>query len=392
VTRLASLALALLGLLLVAPVARAMDPVKVTVEGAVPADGKNPSELRDLAFQAALLEAVIEVARGVVDPGRLESEEDDVRARLRARASSFILTYRPETPFRRPDPADPSKEQFVLRLNATVDAEQVQKALAELGLTRRSGTQASLAIRVDNAPGSETQDGQFPVGTLESLLTRRFEQEGFVVVSQALRPGSLREPLSAQELARNLGADIGVGVDVRWRRRVNQRGQVVGGDAEVSVRAVRAEDGVEVAVSRFSAPGFAVGPEEAFQRALDAIEPQLAQNLVLQLERNLGALRADESPVVRVALLDVSGLSQVEAVQKMLLESLGAREARLAELGPRSAELLVNSPLSPGALQDRLAAVEFEGFLLEPVEVRRDRIDFRVSPRVEVPSDSPQIP
>ena len=95
---------------------------------------------------------------------------------------------------------------------------------------------------------------------------------------------------------------------------------------------------------------------------------------------------------MRVALLDVSGLSQIEAVQKTLLESLGAREAKLAVLGPRSAELLVNSSLSPGALQDRLGAVEFEGFLLEPVEVRRDRIDFRVAPRAEVPSDGPPEP
>jgi hypothetical protein len=389
---LALFALGLAGLLLAAPAARAAEPVKVSVEGVVRVEGENASQLRDRAFQAAMLEAVMEVARGAVDPGRLESEEESVRAALRPRAQSFILTYRPETPLRRPDPDNPGKEQYVLRLNATVDAEQVQKVLAELGLTRGSGSQASVALRVENASNSETRDGQFPVGALESLLTKRLEQEGFVVVSQALRPGASRDPQSVQELARNLGADVGVAVEVRWTRRANTRGQIVGGNAEVSVRALRPDDGVEVAVSRFEAPGFAVDPEEAFQRALDAIEPQLAQNLVLQLERNLGALKADDSPLVRVALLDVSGLSQVEAVQKTLLESLGAREARVAQLGPRSAELVVNSPLSPGALQDRLSAVEFEGFLLEPVEVKRDRIDFRVAPRSEVPSDGPPEP
>jgi hypothetical protein len=43
--------------------------------------------------------------------------------------------------------------------------------------------------------------------------------------------------------------------------------------------------------------------------------------------------------------------------------------------------LLFEGPLSAGALQDRLAAVAFEGFRLEPVRVRRDRVELRVARR-----------
>ncbi len=64
---------------------------------------------------------------------------------------------------------------------------------------------------------------------------------------------------------------------------------------------------------------------------------------------------------------------------KLLSDVLGAREAHVVALGPRSAELVVEGPLSAGALQDRLAAVPFEGFRLEPVRVRRDRVELRVA-------------
>ena len=40
----------------------------------------------------------------------------------------------------------------------------------------------------------------------------------------------------------------------------------------------------------------------------------------------------------------------------------------------------VEISLSPGALQDRLATVLFDGFRLEPVETGRDRVELRVEP------------
>jgi hypothetical protein len=72
-------------------------------------------------------------------------------------------------------------------------------------------------------------------------------------------------------------------------------------------------------------------------------------------------------------------------VRKLLSDVLGARKAQIRFLGPRSAELLFEGPLSAGALQERLAAVPFEGFRLEPVQVRRDRVELRVARR-EAPS------
>ena len=65
-------------------------------------------------------------------------------------------------------------------------------------------------------------------------------------------------------------------------------------------------------------------------------------------------------------------------MRRTLTNVLGAQRADLVEIGPGSAELRVRASLSPGALQDRLSAVRYDGFSLEPVEVRRGEVSLRV--------------
>jgi hypothetical protein len=57
---------------------------------------------------------------------------------------------------------------------------------------------------------------------------------------------------------------------------------------------------------------------------------------------------------------------------------MGAEQVDLLELGPGTAALRVAAGLSPGALQDRLAAARFEGFSLEPQEAAAGRVALRV--------------
>ncbi|MBW2280132.1 MAG: hypothetical protein JRG76_03470 [Deltaproteobacteria bacterium] len=370
----------MLALLLLLPgLARAIEPTTVTVEVAVVVTERNEGRVRDLVFRAALTEAVFQVVRLFASPEAIEYEEERVREALAPRAAGYVLTYTVDAgPRRRPTADDPEIEEVALTLTATVDAAQVRGQLRTLGLLRSSRDRPSVALLVVPASGSFGGAREL-LGAFERYLADRLRDEEFIVVEPALRSGTPR-PQSALDLARAVGADLAVEVRVSWNERSLSPGMVAG-VAEVRGRAYRAHDGFEVASSHFDAPGYHPSRDEAFIRAVEALEDQLAGNLLMQLDRNWTALSPDDAPVF-LRLSNVSSYRQVEAVRRLMSDVLGARRAQVLSLGPRNAELVFQGPLRAGALQERLAAVAFEGFRLEPVEVRRDRVELRVA-RVE---------
>lgn len=380
-----ALALALaLGALAPPVAALALEPTTVRVEGVVTlSPGLGSVEARERAFRAALEEAVFEVARGFASPTVLELEEPRIREALAPSAPGFVLTYRVHgAPQRRPSGGTPGAEELVLTVTATVDAGQVRDHLQAAGLLRAEGDRPSVALWVHPAADDELDS---LLTRLEAGLARRLERAGYIVVDPALRPGAARAR-SALDLARVLGADLGVDVGVGWRERELQA-QVSSGVATVRLLALRTRDAVALAEGRFEAPAHHADRDEAILRALEALQSQVGDNLVLQLDRNWRALGRDEGPVT-LALSNVTSLLQVEAVQRTLRNVLGAEQTALVELGPSRAAIEVQGPLSPGALQERLTAIAFEGFRLEPLEVRPRGVDLRVAPESE---PAPQI-
>jgi hypothetical protein len=359
--------------------ARAVQPTAVRVEAAVELDDTNRATGRDRAFQAALVEAVLEVARTQLRRPLADEEETALREALGPGAATAVATYRIEPGFGpRPRAGDALQEEYALALTATVDADQVHTQLAAIGwLAPRSERPSVVLLARLQEP--EDPESPFAPGLLQSFqgrLEQRLAGEGFVVVEPALRasPGSQSE--GALVLARAVGADIAVDVGVKWLARPAGSGSP-GGSIQVRLRAFRTQDASELAASRFDAPAYHARPAEAQARALEAVESQLAENLVLQLQRNWSELARDAGPI-RLVLQDVSGLAQVDGVREALLDSLGAREVALLRLGPRSAALRVRVEFSPGALQDRLSALTFEGFQLEPRSVSPDQVEMRV--------------
>lgn len=357
--------------------ALAIEPTTVSVEAAVPVTEENAGRMRDVVFRAALEEAVFEVVRLFASPERLESEEERVREALAPRAPAYVLTYTVDSgPTRRRSRSDPEAEEMVLALTATVDAAQVRSQIRNLGLLRSSRDRPSVALLVvpaqDSFPGARELLAAF-----DRDMADRLRDEDFIVVEPALRASAPGAPRSALELARGVGADLAIEVRVAWNER-SMSESLVGGVAEARARAFRAHDGRELASASFNAPAYHPTREEAYVRALDALEEQLSQNLLLQLNRNWSALSPADAPVY-LRLSNVASLREVEAVRRRLSDVLGARRAQIRSMGPRTAELLFEGPLSAGALQERLAAAPFEGFRLEPVEVRRDRVELRIA-------------
>ncbi len=385
------IACCLLGLaLLLSPgSALALDPVTVSVQGTVELNKENAGKARELALHAGLVEAALAVARRFVPPHVMESEQERIREALEASAAGFVLTYRIDGAVgTRPARDDPTKQEFVLGLSATVDAARVRERLRTLGVLRKRGDRASVLLSVGLDPGASEWAPSLP-SSFAHYLTRHLEGEGLVVVDPALRaPGSL-QPRSVFDHARNLGADVAVEIGVRWQRHASLG--LMGGRALVRVRALRTDDGSEVALARFEAPAYHADPDEAFVRALEAVQAQVAQNLTLQLDRNWRALAALEPGPVELRLLNATSLGQVDAVQKILRNVLGAEEARLVTLAPWVAEIQVKGPLSPGALQDRLVRVVFDGFRLRPVEVSRQLVEVRVETLID-PDAGPEPP
>lgn len=381
VAGLAGLALALL-----APAAvLALEPTTVSVEGRALFEEGRASKAAQAAFDNALEEAVVEVARLYLPEEVLATPgtEERVRESLGPRAAAFVLTYRRQgAPVARPSRDQPGKEEMVLELTATVDAAQVRSALASLGLLEAESDRPSVALAVRGTTAPQPPEGLF--NPFAQYLTRALEDRGYVVVDPALHAGGVRGQ-GGLDLARSLGTDVGVDVAIAWRPQ--PPGSPAGGTAEVRLSGFRARDGSRLLNSRFDAPAYHDEFDQALLRALEALQAQVADNLVLQLERNWRALARDDGAVV-LRLMNVTSFRQVEAVQRKLTDVLGARRADLVEIGPSSAEVRVNGPLSAGALQNRLAASSYNGFELEPVQVGSNHVSLRIDP-AEVPDARP---
>ncbi len=370
----------------VASHALALEPIIVTSEGVVAAGSASDPPPRDAAFRAALVAAVVEASRTLIPPERFGQEAERLHTLLEPQAQTFVLTYRVTSSLRkRVSPLDPEVQEWVLPISARVDTPALRKYLVRAGMIRDAGERPSLVMRVRPVGGLAATP---PVGALTSLartLRGKLEQQQFVLIEADLRPGETTEPRSALELARAVGADVGLELDVDWRP--NPDAQVAaGGVAEVRARALRADDGSELAITRFEAAGYDAERDEAIAQALLALEAQLAANLGLQLERNWQAQTPGDRPV-DLELEAVSSLAQVDAVRRAVLGTLAAKNADLQTLEAGSATLRVVSSLSAGGLQERLASLQFEGFALTPVEAGAGRARLRVEAAPSAPGE-----
>ncbi len=360
-------------LTLLSGAALAAEPVEVVVEGVAAIDERKPAEARAGALRAALVEAVVEVARRVL-PGGPPPDVDRLREVVGTRAEEAVIAYKvlPEGGPRR-STLDPSLREWALRIAATVDAARIRERLRASGVLLGPAARPSLVLLARGE--GEPATAPATLAALEDQLKRRLAQAKFVVVEPALRAGAAPGPL---ETARALGAELSLDVRARWQPR-DPEARVPGGVLEVEILALRVRDGLEVALARFEAAAWHADLVEAQTRAAEALAPQAAENLILQLDRNWRALAAD-APAVSVVLSGIPSLGAVEAVAAALRAQVGAGQVELRALRPHLAELLVEGPLSAGALQERLAALRFEGFRLEPGELTREQVELRVIP------------
>jgi hypothetical protein len=360
--------------------AGALETVTVSARGSADVSGE-PEAVRASAFEEAAVDAVAQVARRFLPDDRVAEAEAALRAGVRGRATRFLLTYRVDEQRRVPAPGDPSRERLEIALTATVDAGQVKEEVERAGwLGRPAQGGPSVALRVRAGEGAE----RVRPARLEALvrdLSLALERAGFAMVDPTLRAETDPRSQSALELARALGADVAIDVLVGFRDR-EPRGEVAGGVASAQVRAQRATDGFELALARFEAPAYHQDPDEARLRGLEALEPQIVNSVQAQLSRNWAAVEPAGGAIV-VSLIEVTSLLQVESVKSSLVSVLGADSAELVALGPRRAALRVETDLSAGALRERLAALYFEGFRLEPLESAEGRVELRLEARTE---------
>jgi hypothetical protein len=211
---------------------------------------------------------------------------------------------------------------------------------------------------------------------LERSIRQDLRRHEFVVLDPGVLPGPDSEERSALELARTAGADVAVDVDVTLRRTSIGR-RIVGVVAEVTARAIRVQDGFELAHVQLDTPAYHTDPDEAAMRALDAVQEPLAQNLRVQLERNWGVLASERGPLSLI-VRGVTGFSQVIAVWDLLSSGREVEGVELRALAPGRAEFSLREAPSSGVLQARLARAELPGFRLEPLAIAADRLELAV--------------
>ena len=354
--------------------ARALEPVSVSVQGVVSAAEVGESAPRDAAYRAGLVAAVLEAAHGILGNDKYAAETERLRASLAPIAQRFVLTYRIDGALeKRHSALDPAVEEYALPITARIDATQLRKALVDEGFLHEAGERPSLALFVKTAPATAGVPASAPTH-LEQAVRKSLGERQFVVVEPALRPGAGVNPASALDLARDTGADVALDLELGWRPA---NGATPGGVAEVRARARRSDDGSELAVARFEGAGYDADADTAFMHALEAVEPQVGENLALQLQRNWEAVASNARPV-ELGLDAVTSLEQVMSVRRVLLQQLGAKTAEVRELRPHGATLQVVSPLGPGALQEKLASTRFDGFGLSPEDAGAGQARLRV--------------
>ncbi|HTO07073.1 MAG TPA: hypothetical protein VMR86_08435 [Myxococcota bacterium] len=354
--------------------ARALEPVSVSVQGVVSSGEVGESAPRDAAYRAGLVAAVLEAARGILGNDQYAGDVERLRATLAPIAQRFVLTYRIDGALeKRRSPLDPAVEEYALPITARIDTTQLRATLVSEGFLREAGDRPSLALWVKPAPSTAGVPASAPTH-LEQSVRKSLAERQFVVVEPALRPGAGVNPASALDLARGTGADVALDLELNWRPA---NGTTPGGVAEVRARARRSDDGSELAVARFEGAGYDADPDTAFMHALEAVEPQVGENLALQLQRNWEAVASTSKPV-ELGLDAVTSLEQVMSVRRVLLQQLGAKTAEVRELRPHGATLQVVSPLGPGALQEKLASTRFDGFGLSPEDAGAGQARLRV--------------
>lgn len=357
--------------------AGAAEPVSVSVKGVVSSAEVGEQAPRDAAYRAGLVAAVLEAAKGILGPEKYALEVEKLRATLAPLAQRFVLTYRIDGALeRRRSPLDPAVEEYSLPITARIDTTQLRTALVKEGFLQEASDRPSLALRVRPVGALASAPPAGALAHLEQSVRKSLSERDFVFVETALRPGVSEEP-SALDLARSVGADVALELEVDWRTAAPGASSVPGGVAEVRARAQRTDDGSELAIARFEAAGYHAERDAAIARALEAVEPQVGENLALQLQRNWEAVAATDKPV-ELGLDAVSSLEQVMSVRRVLLQQLGARRAEVRELRPHGATLQVVSSLGPGALQEKLASVRFDGFALTPEDAGAGRARLRV--------------
>ncbi len=357
--------------------ARALEPVSVSVQGLVSSAELGEQAPRDAAYRAGLVAAVLEAAKGILGAEKYGLEIEKLRATLAPIAQRFVLTYRIDGALeRRRSPLDPAIEEYSLPITARIDTTQLRATLVSEGFLHEASDRPSLALRVRPIGSLAAAPPAGALAHLEQSVRKSLSDREFVFVETALRPG-VSGQTSTLELARAVGADVALDLEVDWRTAAAGASTVPGGVAEVRARAQRTDDGSELALARFEAAGYHAERDAAIARALGAVEPQVGENLALQLQRNWEAVAATDKPV-EVGLDAVSSLEQVLSVRRVLLQQLGARRAEVRELRPHGATLQVVSSLGPGALQEKLASVRFDGFTLTPEDAGAGRARLRV--------------
>jgi hypothetical protein len=373
-------------LLVLAGAAPALEPMSVSVQGVVSATEVGDAAPRDAAYRAGLVAAVLEAARGILGNEKYTAETERLHASLAPIAQRFVLTYRIDGALeKRHSALDPAVEEYALPITARIDATQLRAALVNEGFLHEAGDRPSLALWVKPAPTAAVP-ASAPTH-LEQAVRKSLSERQFVVVEPALRPGAGVSPASALDLARGTGADVALDLELGWRPA---NGATPGGVAEVRARARRSDDGSELAVARFEGAGYDANADTAFMHALEAVEPQVGENLALQLQRNWEAVASTAKPV-ELGLDAVTSLEQVMSVRRVLLQQLGAKTAEVRELRPHAATLQVVSPLGPGALQEKLASTQFDGFGLSPEDAGAGQARLRVEVHPAAPDSlSPQ--
>lgn len=333
-----------------------------------------------------MVEAVLQVARTQLGRELGPEETEALRAALAPRAAEALVTYRIEPGAGpRPVAGDPSRSEYAVTVLATLDGSQVRKLLTAAGWLGPSPDRPSVVVVAQVVPGESEIDPSLP-RLLTQALSQRLGEAGYIVLPPPPSASPVSPPRSALEVGKELGSDVALDADLRWiARTVGQ--SLVGGSLEVSVRARRTRDGSLLASSRFDAPAYHTRLSEAQRRALAALQNQVADNVVQQLRGNWTTLAGPVGPL-EVRLADVAGLAQVEAVQRALLRSLGAKRASIERLAPGRAVLEVEGTLSPGALAERLAASSFPGFRLEKRGVLSKSVELRLIPVASLPDAS----
>ncbi|MFO8047540.1 MAG: flagellar assembly protein T N-terminal domain-containing protein [Desulfosudaceae bacterium] len=367
-----------------------------TAEGMAAIRDGNQAGARDSAVNDALRKAV-EQAVGTMISSRTVSENYTVLSdRVYSKTDGYVKNYEVIS-------EQPGEQLYEVTVRAEVARAEIKDDLSALGLLMSQKNMPRVMIMVAeqnigqqyyvywwHGRGHDIMADGTDLTVIENVLMRELGNKGFNLVDRSVMSGQLRVPQAykveslSNSAVKEIGNMYGAEVVIYGKGAAKMRGSVMGSSmqssmANVSLRAVRTDNGQVIASDTASAA--AVHPDEATAgtKALTQATEQIADNLLEQIMYRWSGEVAGGGLVQVTVTGDVTYDNLLRLKDSMRNAIRGVKQIYQRDFNETEASLEVEYTGPAQNLADGIARTEIDGLTTTITGVSQNQVKVRIN-------------